>query len=284
MLKNEAKIILFGLLALQLASLVAFFAPHLGIPLSFAGGLSVLSFVLLVLFLIKQQASEKAFAKYAQHLEQVSASKKYSDSGLEEFATLDAQIKKMCADFSEFQMKEVALINHAVDVICSVGPDGIFRSVNPAARKVWGYDPQQLIGIPFSEIVVEDDRKGSMHSLVGAEKSVDALSFENRIRRKDGSVLHVLWSAHWSVVDQTLFCVAHDITARKMAEKLLEESEKRTRQIFETMPVGLLVTNKLAYIEMSNAAFCQMAGYSKQDLIGKQLPLVLADMESVLPT
>ena len=221
-------------------------------------------------------------AQLSQSMAKVVQSKKFVSSGVAEFEQVDALLKQFCTDFNEFQLKEVASINNAVDVICSIGPDNIFRSVNPAAKKVWGYEPSELLGRNFTDLIIADDRERSMASLLGAENSVDTLSFENRIKRKDGSDLHVLWSAHWSVADQTLFCVAHDITARKQAEQMLEESERRIRQIFEAMPVGLLVTNRLSYIEVSNPAFCKMTGYAPEEIIGKQTSFVLTDLKGAL--
>jgi diguanylate cyclase (GGDEF)-like protein len=44
------------------------------------------------------------------------------------------------------------------------------------------------------------------------------LNFENRYLRKDGRVVHILWSARWSEVDQLRIAVARDITDRKQAE------------------------------------------------------------------
>lgn len=247
-------------------------------PLFVACG--TLSLIALVFLLSAEQGQEKKVEQLSQSVAKIVQNKKFTSSGVSEFAEIDNLLRQFCSDFNEFQLKEVALINNAVDVICSIGPDNIFRSVNPAAKKVWGYDPQDLLGRNFSDLIIEDDRERSLASLLGAEKSVDTLSFENRIKRKDGTALHVLWSAHWSVADQTLFCVAHDITARKQAEKMLEESERRIRQIFEAMPVGLLVTNRLSYIEVSNPAFCKMTGYVQEEIIGKQISFVLTDLKA----
>lgn len=196
----------------------------------------------------------------------------------ERFSNLDKILQEISIDISELERKEHAVINHALDVICSVGNDQLFQSVNPAVAKLWGYAPSELIGRKFSDLLLEEDRQESLRSLFGAEKSVDTLSVENRVRRKDGSVVHALWSAHWSAVDQALFCVAHDITARKLAEQLLEESEQRMRQIFDDMPVGLIMSNKLGIIEMSNPALDSMCQTEAQELIGQHIKIIFRDL------
>src|SRR5690606_16964063 len=44
--------------------------------------------------------------------------------------------------------------------------------------------------------------------------------FENRYLRKDGSVVHIMWSARWSEPDRLRIGVARDITERKRAESV----------------------------------------------------------------
>ena len=44
--------------------------------------------------------------------------------------------------------------------------------------------------------------------------------FENRYVRKDGRVVHIMWSANWSEADRLRIAVARDITERKRAEQL----------------------------------------------------------------
>src|SRR5690606_19668393 len=44
--------------------------------------------------------------------------------------------------------------------------------------------------------------------------------FENRYIRKDGEVVHIMWSARWSEADQVRITVARDITQRKRAEAM----------------------------------------------------------------
>jgi transcriptional regulator with GAF, ATPase, and Fis domain len=46
------------------------------------------------------------------------------------------------------------------------------------------------------------------------------LDFENRYIRKDGQVVHIMWSARWSETDRVRIAVARDITERKQAESL----------------------------------------------------------------
>jgi len=50
--------------------------------------------------------------------------------------------------------------------------------------------------------------------------------FVNRLTKKDGTLVDVLWSASWSESDKIMFCVAHDVTDRTRMEKALREAKE----------------------------------------------------------
>ena len=45
----------------------------------------------------------------------------------------------------EASRKERAIIENAVDVICSIDADGKFVAVSPACTQTWGYRPDELM-------------------------------------------------------------------------------------------------------------------------------------------
>lgn len=190
---------------------------------------------------------------------------------------LKKTVQSLTEQIHESRRKEKSSLEQAVDVICSIGTDHRFISVNQAAIRAWGYAPDELKGRAFTELVLPDQVEKTVENFIGAGKSIDTLNFENQLVRKDGQIIDVLWSAHWSAVDQAVFCVAHDITARKKAEKLLQESEARIRELFEQMPVGLLVVNQRGYIETSNPAMNRIC--QDDQLEGTPVQKILPNLE-----
>lgn len=184
---------------------------------------------------------------------------------------INAELVRARRTMSETLHKENVVLNQANEVICSIGTDYTILSINPACKKVWGYEPGELLGTKLRDIIPDEDQQHSMDSLIGAQKSVDTLSFESRIRRKNGELINMLWSAHWSLADRALFCVSHDITERKKAEKILEESEARLREIFTRLPLGLVICNNLGFIETCNPSMQEQYGYQSEDLLGKRI-------------
>jgi PAS domain S-box-containing protein len=119
--------------------------------------------------------------------------------------------------------KERLLLNSAVDVICSVDADGRFVSINPACQQLWGYSQEELIGRQYIDLVVPEDVAKTNEAAAKIMAGERATDFENRYRHKNGSQVHVMWSASWSENQQLIFSVARDITQRHLIEERLKK-------------------------------------------------------------
>lgn len=62
-----------------------------------------------------------------------------------------------------------------------------------------------------------------------------------------------------------------DVTARKISEELLKESEEKYRAVVETLPHGVRENDVKGNITFVNTAFCKMFGYSVDELMGKKI-------------
>lgn len=186
--------------------------------------------------------------------------------GTDEVAQLDRTFHDMAAVVLETMRKERAIIDNAIAVICTVGKDRRFTAVNKAAPKVWGYQPEELLGVDVLSII-QTEHEIVEQQFAEAFQRNDSSVFENCVRRKEGTKVDVLWSVFWSDLDQTLFCVAHDISARKRTERLIHEREEQVRLMMETMPLGLAVMSQNGVIEYINRTLENMTG-ADQSLAG----------------
>lgn len=62
-----------------------------------------------------------------------------------------------------------------------------------------------------------------------------------------------------------------DIDDQKTAQRKLKESEKKFRTYFENAPVGVFVADERGNIKEVNQHACKMTGYSKEELLNKEL-------------
>jgi len=64
--------------------------------------------------------------------------------------------------------------------------------------------------------------------------------------------------------------ISRDITQRKRAEKALIESETKYRSLIETSSSGVAVADETGLLTMVNDRLCQIYGYSKDEVMGRQ--------------
>jgi len=145
--------------------------------------------------------------------------------GSDEIARLDQVFHKMANEIKESSRKERAIVENARDLICTIDSQGRFLAANQAAESFFGIEPQDLLGKHFIDLVVGSDTSKTLDyleklKLEGAEKSTP---LEIEMRSSSGASIETLWSAHWSAEENSFFCVIHDMTDRRRAEKLKQE-------------------------------------------------------------
>jgi two-component system CheB/CheR fusion protein len=164
-----------------------------------------------------------------------------------------------------------AILDTAVEGIITIDERGIIESMNPAAVKIFGYKPSELIGqnvnvlmpSPYHEHhdeYVANYRRSGKARIIGIGREVSG-------RRKDGSVFPMdLSVSEVRLADRRLFTgFVRDITDRKRLEKeILETSDREQRRIGQDLHDGLC--QQLAGIElMSQVLEKNLAAKSKTD-------------------
>ncbi|MBN2599972.1 MAG: PAS domain S-box protein, partial [Candidatus Thermoplasmatota archaeon] len=176
-----------------------------------------------------------------------------------------------------------SIFHNVNDVIVYVNSHGKFLLVNDRVKEVFGYEPAEFIGksvfrcgifklthIPrmiklFSEI----NSRGDIIDNTGKRLNI----MELEVRKKDRSMAMVEVSSTVLKKDgKTLgyVCILRDVTLKKKAEQLLEESEKKYRLLFEIAPDGIVVIDKTGVILTCNEAITKIYGYTREDIIGKK--------------
>jgi diguanylate cyclase (GGDEF)-like protein/PAS domain S-box-containing protein len=112
------------------------------------------------------------------------------------------------------------LVDLLLDAICVVDRTGKFVFVSAACERIFGYCVDEMIGRSMIDMVHPADREVTLQTAADIMSGDSKPHFENRYVRKDGRIVHILWSARWSEDDQVRIAVAHDISERKRAESL----------------------------------------------------------------
>jgi diguanylate cyclase (GGDEF)-like protein/PAS domain S-box-containing protein len=112
--------------------------------------------------------------------------------------------------------------NLSLDMICTAGFDGCFKSVNPAFEQILGYPPEELIGRPFLDFVHPDDREKTEREAASLADGTKTVQFQNRYFAKDGEVHWLEWTSIPLQDEGMIYGVARDVTDRKALEQELE--------------------------------------------------------------
>jgi len=182
--------------------------------------------------------------------------------GDDEIAKVDQTFHHMAEALALATRQERAIIDKAMDVICSLNPAGKFTRVSPAATEAWGYNPDHLLGKSYLDLIAGAEKEKTASAMKDIKAGEREEPIETQVIHEDGRMIDTMWSARWSHEDETFFCVAHDITARKQAEKILQEAEARVRLIVESLPIGLVIIDSQGIIEFTNPSLRKMFGYS----------------------
>jgi PAS domain S-box-containing protein len=126
----------------------------------------------------------------------------------------------------------------SLDVICELDAEGRFQSVSPACEAIWGYLPEELLGTPYSDKVLPEDRPKSAAAAQAVVAGQPLVSFTNRYVHKNGSIVPMLWSAQWSHAEQLMIAIGHDITERERLAAGLERQAATLRQTVTELEVA----------------------------------------------
>lgn len=173
-------------------------------------------------------------------------------TGQDELALLDKKFHEMTEAISASRHREKVVLEYATDIILSFDSSGNISAVNRAAEVNWGYTLEDLLGRPVVELIAEADQKLFVETVRLTRQAREPKVFEGRTETKAKVLLDTLWSLNWGEDEDSMFCVAHDISERKANERLVQESERRIREILEAIPIGLAVVESSGRILFLN--------------------------------
>jgi len=150
--------------------------------------------------------------------------------------------------------------------------DGVFRSVNANAASYTGYTREELIGKKSDSIVHPEDR-------LGVKRNAREILSGTRTAPHDFRIVTKLGEIRW-IMEMVTSISFHgkpailgnsmDITERKRAEEMLQESGTLYRTIFENTGTATIIVEEDTTISLVNTEFEKLSGYKKEDWEGKR--------------
>ena len=156
-----------------------------------------------------------------------------------ELAAANKELRKEIADrkhaeedLRSSEEKHRVIVEAAHDVVVSMNEEGAILLANPAARRIFGYDPVEIVGKPMTMLMPEMMRKlhenGFRRYLTTGKRHLDWQGVEVTAQRKDGQEfpVEVSFGEQTSDGHKVFTGFIRDISERKQAEERLRASER----------------------------------------------------------
>ena len=169
-----------------------------------------------------------------------------------------------------------AIANYTYDWEVWVGPTGRVLWTNPAVARVTGYTVKELIAMPNypESIVHEEDRDRVMRAFRSALKGGTGNDVHFRIRTREGKSIWAEMS--WQpIYDESSNSLGHresirDITARKEAERALQQAQREKETILDSLTEVVVHQDRDLNVLWANQAACTSVGRTREEVIGQR--------------
>lgn len=121
------------------------------------------------------------------------------------------------------------LLSSLVDVICICDTEGVFRYVSSSSLQVLGYTPEEMTGKSFLQFVYPPDVAKTTQVLQEKKRNCQVANFENNYRRKNGTIVPLIWSWRWDEEEQLYYTVFRDASEKYIAEQRLMKAQEMAR-------------------------------------------------------
>lgn len=161
------------------------------------------------------------------------------------------------------------------DLLCVASLDGYFLEVNDSFSRVLGYSRAALLENPFTSLVHPDDLGKTIKEMELLSDGRSSINFENRYLTQSGECVILSWTAAVDPDTGHIIASARDVTEYANQARKLEQIEAALNE--RTI---LVETDKKGVITHANENFCEISGYSREELIGKTHSIVNSGLHS----
>ncbi|MEQ9310371.1 MAG: PAS domain S-box protein [Balneolaceae bacterium] len=161
------------------------------------------------------------------------------------------------------------LMDASLDVFCTINEEGNFTYVSAQSESHWGYSPEELIGTPYVNYIVEEDIPKTNEIAAKIISGQNVTTFTNRYRRKDDRIAYNIWSARWDDETKTIHCVARDGREQIENERQLRLSEQRFKALVVEGGdlIGILdIQGLYTYVSPTSTS---VLGFEPEEFIGR---------------
>ena len=164
-----------------------------------------------------------------------------------------------------------SIVESMGEALIVVSHGGCIQTANPAAEQLLGYGVGELSGQPLSAVV------SAGGAAAAACTSEIPMRVNDELVHKQGFPIPVALSTVPLPIQQqasgAVVCIAQDLRDRLQAER----HQRQATVVFENTTEGIILTDAQRRILLVNPAFCEITGYTMQEVQGLPSPQLWSD-------
>ncbi len=120
------------------------------------------------------------------------------------------------------------IVESSKDIIAVLDFNGIWKSMNPASKFIFGIDAGDFINNNISSLIYEESEKNFLSRFIENVKDEATERIDIKMKAKTGELKWMNWSFTFSKKDGLIYAIGRDVTLEKIAE---EEAVLKSKQI-----------------------------------------------------
>ena len=191
----------------------------------------------------------------------------------DEISALKQKIKELEQIQSEYKLANEEsyniLLEESPDPIFSFTPDGQYKYVNRAFAEGVGKPVESIIGKTMWDVFPKEEADKRFAALRQVFRTGEEKIIEVRVQKPGFDQYYLTTITPIKDTNRKIvsaICSSKNITERKRAEELLQESEERFRTLSEKTPLGMSLIDIDGQYEYVNPAFVKIFGYDLSDI------------------